>query len=170
MKIYRLISVVVILGFATATMPFASATQPGWYFGAGLGNSDPDESGFDDDTGLRFLGGYSSDGRLAFEGAFVDLGEFDRGVVEFEVDGFQFAALYHLPIGETFSIFGTAGLYFWDADATGTNDDDGTDVTFGFGVQFDREKWGIRVGWERFDDIEPDDVDMLSVTGVWHVK
>jgi hypothetical protein len=171
MTICRLISVIVIFSFATVTTSIASATQPGWYFGGGLGSSDPDKGGFDDDDGLKLFGGYNTDGRLAFEGAFVDLGEFDRGALEFEVDGFQFAALYHLSIGEKFSIFGTAGLYFWDADGSGgARNDDGTDVTFGFGAQYDNERWGIRVGWERFDDVEPDDVDMLSVSGVLHIK
>lgn len=170
MKICRLISVILIFSFAAVTTSIASAAQPGWYLGAGIGESDPDEGGFDDDDGLKFFGGNNIDGRLAFEGGFVDLGEFDRGPVEFEVDGFQFAALYYIPIGQTWSILGTAGLYLWDADATGASDDDGTDVTFGFGVQYDNERWGVRFAWERFDDVEPDDVDLLYVGGVWRIK
>ncbi|MDH3673538.1 MAG: outer membrane beta-barrel protein [Gammaproteobacteria bacterium] len=170
MKLCRLIFVIVISSLVNLTTPIALAAQPGWYIGAGLGNSDPDKGGFDDDTGLRFFGGYNTDGRLAFEGAFVDLGEFDRGAVEFEVDGFQLAALYHFPVGEKFWIFGTAGVYFWDADATGAKDDDGTDVTFGFGLEYDNKRWGIRAGWERFDDVEPNDIDMLSVSGVLYIK
>ncbi len=171
MKIYRLISIIVVLSFASMTPSIASAAQPGWYLGGGLGDSDPDKSGWDDDTGMRLFVGYNTDGRLAFEGAFVDLGEFDRAALEFEVDGFQFSALYHIPIGDIISIYGTAGAYFWDADGSGgARDDDGTDVTYGFGVQFDTERWGVRVGWERFDDVEPDDVDMLSVSGIFHIK
>ena len=171
MKICRLISVIVVFSFATVTTSIASATQPGWYLGGGIGETDPDKSGFDDDDGLKLFVGNNIDGRLAFEGAFVDLGEFDRGAVEFEVDGFQGAVLYHLPIGEAFSVFGTAGLFVWDADASGpASSDDGIDVTFGFGVQYDTERWGVRVGWERFDDVEPGDVDMLSVSGIWHIK
>lgn len=173
MKIRQLISVCMLFCFVAVTAPFASATQPGWYFGGGIGfETDPDKSGFDDDDGLKFFGGNNIDGRLAFEGAYVDLGEFDstRAPISFEVDGFQFAALYHLPIGTAFSIFGTAGLFIWDADASGpASSDDGVDVTFGFGVQYDTERWGIRGAWERFDNVEPGDVDMLSVSGIWHV-
>lgn len=175
MKICRLISVIVIFSFAIVATPIASATQPGWYLGGGMGNADPDKGGWDDDDSLRLFGGYNVDGRLAFEGAYVDLGEFDSKVstAEFEVDGFQFAALYHLSIGESkkFSLFGTAGAYFWDADGSGgVRNDDGTDLTYGFGVQYDNERWGIRVGWERFDDVEPGDVDVVSVSGMLNIK
>ena len=65
MKICRLIFVIVIFSLANLTTPIASAAQPGWYLGGGLGNSDPDKGGFDDDTGLRLFGGYNTDGRLA---------------------------------------------------------------------------------------------------------
>lgn len=173
MKICRLISVIVIFSLANLATPIASAAQPGWYLGGGLGPTDPDKGGWDDDDGLKLFGGYNIDGRLTIEGAFVDLGEFDSGAAEFEVDGFQLAALYYLSIGESkkFSLFGTVGAYFWDADGSGgVRNDDGTDLTFGFGVQYDNEKWGIRVGWERFDGVEPGDVDMLSVSGVLHIK
>lgn len=159
-----------ILCLGIAAIPPASAIEIGWYVGAGLGDSDVDRAGFDDDSGLKFFAGYNANGRFAVEVAQIDLGEFDRGSVEFEVDGFQFAAIGHLTIGERSSVFGKGGLYLWDADAVGAAAADGTDLTFGFGLQYDTERWGIRVERERFDDTEPGDIDLLSVNGVLHFK
>lgn len=170
MKMTQLISAIMILAIGTAMISSASAIETGWYVGGGLGNADPDRGGFGDDTGFKLFLGNNINGRLAIEGAFVDLGEFDRGSVEFEVDGFQFAAMGHLPLGQTFSVFGKGGAYFWDADASGARSDDGIDLTFGFGLQYDNEKWGIRVEWERFDGTDPDDIDLLSISGVLHLK
>jgi OOP family OmpA-OmpF porin len=158
------VSMILCLGFG-ATLP-VSAIEPGWYIGGGLGDADVDRSGFDDDTAFKLFGGYKSGGPLAVEAAYVDLGEFDGRGAEFDVDGFQLAALGHLPLGEKFSLFGKGGVYFWDSDASGAGDDDGTDITFGFGVLYATEKWGIRVEWERFDGTDPDDIDLLSVNGV----
>lgn len=170
MKTRRLISAIMILAIGAAVISSASAIETGWYVGGGLGNSDPDKGGFDDNTGFKLFGGRNFNERFAIEVAHVDLGETNRGPVEFEVDGFQFVAVGHLPIGEKFSVFGKGGLYLWDADAEGARDDDGTDLTFGLGLQYDTEKWGIRVEWERFDGTEPGDFDLLSVNGILHFK
>ncbi len=163
----QLICASMILGLCLGATP-ASAIQLGWYVGAGLGDADVDRSGFGDETALKVFSGYNFNGNLAIEVAHVDLGEFDRGSLEFEVDGFQFAALGHLQMGQKFSIFGKGGLYLWDSDATGAKDDDGTDITFGFGFLIDTERWGVRVVWERFDDTDPGDIDLLSVNGILH--
>ena len=175
MKICRLISVLMLFSLITLTTPFVSAAEPGWYFGAGIGNSDPDVGGLDDDTGTKFFAGYNLDGTWGLEGGFVDLGDFD---VDFfpgsvEVDGFQFAGVGNLPVAEV-SLFGKVGLYRWDAEAniagTPIDDDDGIDVMWGFGIAFDiAENWLIRGEWERFD-IDGDDVDMLSVSVIVRAK
>ncbi len=171
----RLISVLMLFSFVTITTPFASAAEPGWYFGAGIGNSDPDVSLLDDDTGTKFFAGYNYDGTWALEGGFVDLGDFDIDTLpgSVEVDGFQFAGVGNLPVG-TASLFGKAGLYWWDGEARAfgapIGDDDGIDVMWGFGVAFEiSDNWRVRGEWERFD-IDGDDIDMLSVSVIVRSK
>jgi len=168
MKICRLISVLMLLSFVTITTPFAWAAEPGWYFGAGIGNSDPDVSFLDDDSGTKFFAGYNYDGTWGLEGAFVELGDFDIDTLpgSVEVDGFQFAAVGNLPVGEA-SLFGKAGFYRWNAEAPAGSpigDDDGIDVMWGFGIAFEiSDNWLVRGEWERFD-IDGDDIDMLSIS------
>jgi OOP family OmpA-OmpF porin len=62
-------------------------------------------------------------------------------------------------INESFSLFGKAGIYFWQmhSDTTGpasTSDDDGTKLTYGLGFQYNPNKeLGFRLEWERFDKL-----------------
>lgn len=165
--IKKLIVTTAVLCLAMGAAPLVSAAEANWYIGAGAGNSDPDVSGLDDDTGIKFLGGYYFTENFAVEGGFVDLGEFD---VDFfpgasaEVDGFQIAGVGNWPVSQNVSVLGKFGLYLWDGeiDVLGFGfDDDGTDIMFGFGAQVGSGKWAVRGEWERFD-IDGDDVDLLS--------
>ena len=145
------------------------AAQSPWYVGTGTGSTDIDESDLDDDSGTKFYGGYQFTDRYALEGGHTDLGTFDfdvpfLGTGDVEVDGLQVAGVASFPIKDKFSIFGKAGIYMWDADisvpALGSGSDDGTDVMYGFGLNYGAGNWGIRGEWEHFDEV---DVDMLSV-------
>lgn len=172
MRVRSVVSVAVILLMCSQLV---SAQDTGWYVGAGGGSADVDVSGFDDASSAKVFGGYHLTRHLGFEGGFVDLGEFDFDPVpgtSVEVDGIQIVAIARLPLGEKVSLFGKGGLYAWEADATilgvsiPIEDDDGTDSTFGFGVEFLPGKWGVRGEWERFD-IDGDDVDLISVSFVY---
>jgi OOP family OmpA-OmpF porin len=172
MDVKRLITAVIICLGVTA-IPVASASQSNWYLGAGTGSSEADESALDDDSGTKFYGGYQFTDRYALEGGYTDLGSFDintpfpgsPGGGDVEVDGYQVAGVASFSLPNSFSIFGKAGVYMWDQEASipglGSFDDDGTDVMYGFGLNYGAGNWGIRGEWERFD--ADDDVDMLSV-------
>ncbi len=172
MDIKRLITAVIIC-LGVTTIPLASAAQSNWYAGAGTGSTDHDESALDDDSGTKFYGGYHFTDRYALEGGYTDLGTFDVDASptpgeDVEVDGFQVAGVASFSLPNQFSIFGKAGLYNWDQEGSVTLpvvglvsvDDDGTDIMYGFGVNYSTGNWGIRGEWEHFDEV---DVDMLSV-------
>ena len=169
MDVKRLITAIIIC-LGVITIPVASAAQSPWYVGTGTGSTDADESALDDDSGTKFYGGYHFTDRYALEGGYTDLGTFDIDPIfspgnDVEVDGLQVAGVASFALPNQFSIFGKAGLYNWDLEVTtpivGTvADDDGTDVMYGFGVNYSTGNWGIRGEWEHFDEV---DVDMLSV-------
>ncbi len=168
MDVKRLITAIIIC-LGVITIPVASAAQSPWYVGTGTGSTDIDESDLDDDSGTKFYGGYHFTDRYALEGGHTDLGTFDfdvpfLGTGDVEVDGIQVAGVASFPIKGKFSIFGKAGVYMWDADisvpALGSGGDDGTDIMYGFGLNYGAGNWGIRGEWEHFDEV---DVDMLSV-------
>ncbi len=166
MDVKRLITAVIICLGVTA-IPVASAGQSNWYLGAGTGSSDIDRNDLDDDSGTKFYAGYDFTDRYALEGGYTNLGTFDIDAVpgaDVEVDGYQVAGVARFSLKRQVSIFSKAGLYTWDSDVSGTgaaSDDDGTDVMYGFGVNYSVGNWGIRGEWERFD--ADDDVDMISV-------
>ncbi len=168
MDIKRLITAIIIC-LGVTTIPLASAAEGPWYVGAGTGSTDMNESGLDDDSGTKFYGGYQFTDRYALEGGHTDLGSFGFDVPFFgggdiDVDGIQVAGVASFPLKDRFSIFGKAGVYMWDADISvpvlGSGSDDGTDIMYGFGLNYGADNWGIRGEWEHFDEV---DVDMLSV-------
>ncbi len=168
MDVKRLITAIIIC-LGVTTIPLASAAEGPWYVGAGTGSTDIDESGLDDDSGTKFYGGYQFTDRYALEGGHTDLGSFGFDVPFFgggdiDVDGIQVAGVASFPLKDRFSIFGKAGVYMWDADISvpvlGSGSDDGTDIMYGFGLNYGPDNWGIRGEWEHFDEV---DVDMLSI-------
>ncbi len=172
MDVKRLITAIIIC-LGVTTIPLASAAQSNWYVGAGTGSSDPDNSALDDDSGQKFYGGYHFTDRYALEGGHTDLGSFDVDTApgtDVDVDGIQVAAVATFSLPRNFGIFGKAGLYNWDQDVSQpivgvVEDDDGTDVMYGFGVNYNAGKWGVRGEWEHFD--ADDDVDLISIGVVY---
>ena len=146
-----------------------------------------------DDNGLgwRLFGGYNLNKYLGFEIAYVDLNELETETtssspfvsttnVAAEVDGFTFAGIGKYPVTETFNIFGKVGAFVWDVEGAasvtigGTTlaipaslssllDNDGTDIMFGFGADFElMENVGIRAEWERYE-VDNTDIDLVSI-------
>jgi OOP family OmpA-OmpF porin len=135
------------------------------------------------DTGYKIFGGYMFNRHFGIEGAYVNLGEvsysgdfFGSPVTggKVEVSGFNVSALGALPINEQFSVFGKIGLLLWDAEASDTTGgvpfsakEDGTDISFGIGVNFDfNRNLGVRAEWEVFTTDEAD-ATLLSIGVVW---
>jgi len=67
------------------------------------------------------------------------------------------------PVGNNLSIIGKIGFAMWDADAGIFGSNDGTDLTYGLGVQYDlNPKLAIRGQWQRYD-IDDSNGDLFSI-------
>jgi OmpA-OmpF porin, OOP family len=132
---------------------------------AGLSNCD------DEDTGMKIFGGFKFNPNVGLEASWVDLGEVSAsvpgGTATGEVDGFGLAVVGMIPLNEKFGLFGKVGAYMWDSTVSapgfGSVSDDGTDIMFGGGVNWNlTTRFGLRAEWERFD-IDGDNIDFISI-------
>lgn len=157
---------VAMLGASALAMSGGAMAQQkmqdtGWYVGADVGTTDLD--GADDDTGLRILGGYNINRNFAAELGYSML--YDKGGVE--VTAWELVGIGKYPVSNNFSIFGKLGFAMWEAEANlgpfGRVKDDGTDLTFGLGVQYDLSRnFGVRGQWQTYD-VGDGDADVLSI-------
>jgi OOP family OmpA-OmpF porin len=132
-----------------------AATQ-GFYVGGEFGKFDIDS---EDDTAFKILGGYQFHRNFAGEFSYANL--FDKNGVELTAWELVVVGLY--PVGNNLSIMGKLGFAMWDVDAGFFGSRDGTDLTFGLGVQYDlNPKLGIRGQWQRYD-IDDNDADLFSI-------
>ena len=175
------------LGFALTAPPLALAQSwnaPGWYAGAGVGQSTlADEQDVlagdidDSDTGWKIFGGTQFHPNAAVELGWVDFGEFTGTGATWEATGINVSLLGSWPVANQFSLFGKLGATRWDVDsnvAGATTSENGTDFSYGIGAQYDfRDNVGARLEWERFNDVgdEPvtgrSDLDLVSVSVVF---
>jgi OOP family OmpA-OmpF porin len=186
----------------------AQQPQRGWYAGISAGQSSADvgQNGLvvigatastvtveDSDTGYKVYGGYRFGRHLAVEAGYVDLGSFGAtrhvtspgiGSVKAEtsVSGIFGQAVGILPLGERFSLFGTAGLFANEVKTTlsstggvvlvgqrsASNSDVNAKLGVGAGFDFTRN-FGVRVEWERYFEVGDEsvggksDLDLLSI-------
>src|SRR3546814_3086110 len=118
-----------------ATFGAQAAEEPGFYLGAGAGQSFVDETGYDDeDTAFSAFGGYQFNQWFGLEAGYADLGELEPGVAgqSLEASSAYFTAVGTLPFTDKFSGYAKAGFQRWDLDTSipglaGTGDDSGTD-------------------------------------------
>lgn len=184
--------VAILLLCVVGVFPTAQAQQ-NVYIGAGFGQSDVDDSAADnlitsgtvdgEDSGLKIFAGFGLNKNLSVEVSYIDLGEttysglFNGQTVEngkIEIDGFNFSLVGMFPVSPKFSILGRVGMFIWDAEANDITDgapfsasDDGTDLSFGFGANYNFTKQiGARAEWERFDASDAD-ADLLSVSVIF---
>lgn len=156
---------------AACALLLTSAAWAEGYVGASLGQAD---SGLDDDTGWKILGGYVFKESLSVEGSYRDLGGTDQTIgttqLGLDVSSIDVFGVYSHSLGEKFDIFGKAGLAFLELDASVTDPLVGTiststsetEFALGAGVSYKiGEKMDIRAEYETFD------VDMFSVGGVF---
>ena len=179
MKHIYLKTSVIALALALSGSAFA-----GGYVGAGVGQASVDACGDllalgatscdDEDTGFKFFGGYELNENIAIEGSYTDYGELSASAgatsVTLEATAFAIAGKGTIPLNDRFSLFAKLGFAFWDAEASaigfGSVDDDGTDLTYGFGAEVAlSDTIGFRGEWERLD-ADGDDVDLLSISAV----
>ena len=160
---------VAMLGAAAMTMSAGAIAQKqsattGWYIGGDFGQTDVED--IDEDTSWKILGGYQINRTFAVELGYANL--FDKSIsgVDVEVTAWDLVGVASFPLGDKFSVFGKLGFAMWDAEASlpgfGSVSDDGTDLTFGVGLQYDVSRnLGIRGQWQRYD-VEGD-ADLLSI-------
>lgn len=141
----------VLIGASTlAAVPAMAAGQ--MYAGLWLGQSKvdldvdlpPGISEDDTDTFLSIGGGYKFSENAAVEVAYNDFGEWSASgggaKATVEATSISVAAVGSYPLDGGFSILGKIGLEMWDAEGGGAfsgEDEDGTDIFFGFGGGYD---------------------------------
>jgi OOP family OmpA-OmpF porin len=157
--------------FGAAAFGAQAAEQPGFYAGAGVGQSFVDEQAYDDeDTAFSVFGGYQFNHWFGLEAGYADFGklEADGAVPALEPAAAYLTAVGTLPFTEKFSGYLKAGLSRWDIDTalpgvTGTADDSGTDPTYGVGLQYRfTDAFALRAEYSRFE-VEDLDLDLAQV-------
>lgn len=144
-----------------ATVP-ASASETGFYLGAGLGPSSMEIKAFypslgdsiiQDGTAYKAFGGFRFLKFLAIEAGYTDLGSpqgLERNVqehperVEVAVNGWNAFVVGIIPVSNGVDIFGKIGMMSWETDITSVQDNEiyyaesysGTDTAYGIGAGF----------------------------------
>jgi OOP family OmpA-OmpF porin len=149
---------------------------------------------FDDSgTTWKILGGYRFMKYFGAEVEYIDGGDaedsfreeegpyFAEADVTISLSGWNASAVGILPLGEKFSVFGKLGFIMWDADFEAKLDtnvpdvadfsergtDDGTDLSWGLGAEFDfTDNFGVIVEYQSFE-ISDTDAALLSASLLW---
>lgn len=119
------------LGAAVLTVPGLALADSGLFIGASAGNTSirDDFDGFAIDADVnsyRLVTGFQFSDMLGLEIGYQDFGELNElitvGTITSEAlidaNGWTAGATLDLPVGDGFSLFGRAGVFFWDADVT----------------------------------------------------
>jgi hypothetical protein len=177
-----------VLGLGAAT---ALAQEPGmgFYMGVSAGATDADEGNavpllitsgtFDgSSSGIKLFGGVAFSKNLAFEMAWVDLGEATYSGTflgtpvmygTLETSGLNMSIVGTIPLNPSFALFGKVGLFAWDADMRDVTGSFGywqttydVDISYGFGASFQfNRNVAVQAEWEQFEAI--DSISLLSV-------
>lgn len=144
--------------------PLAHA-DTGTYLGASFGSShlEEDFSGVKLDTdanAYRIVGGFQFGDFLGIEAGYQNFGNFSKTIdfggfstrTNVEADGWTLGGTLGLPLNEQFSLYGRAGVFFWDADV----------VVDGFSIDVPRDENPYYGGGAKVD-VTPN----LSLVGDW---
>lgn len=186
---------ILLLASMSAFACAAQAAEPGFYVGAGIGNSgveidgnDPNLGDIDDrdfngdDVAYKLLAGFRVVDWFGVEASWNDFGTPDDAAevgnvpieTEFETDGFDLSAMGILPVGESFDLFAKAGYFIWDLEGNANNggviervENDGEDFTYGAGAQWNPGNFGVRAEYQIYDIEGLDDVWFLSLDALF---
>jgi OOP family OmpA-OmpF porin len=152
-----------ILSLALFGGQLAEAAPPGGYIGFSLGSADVKEID-ESDSAYKLFGGWTANEYFGLEVAFVDLGSYPTFFGMADAYGVAFDVVGYLPLGNNFNLMGKLGIFSWTVDVDFLNaTDDGTDLTYGLGVQYDfNNRFSIRGEWEEFTDVSGSDISLLS--------
>jgi opacity protein-like surface antigen len=165
---------------ATFLLPSLANADTGLFVGASFGSShlDEDFSGFNidtDATAYRFVGGFQLGDYLGLEAGYhnfgdfaeiIDLGQFSSRT-ELAAEGWTLGGTLGMPLSEQFSLYGRAGVFFWDADVVvdGFSIDVPEDENpyYGGGAKFDVTRNLSLIGdWTRYE-LDTIDSDVISI-------
>jgi hypothetical protein len=148
----------------------AFAADNGFYVGGSIGQSNVDigagGSHVDgDDTGFKIIAGIRPLDHFGVEVNYVDLGEVKDGDFKAKSDALSAYAVGFMPVGPV-DLFAKAGLVNSDTSLKGSAGEafksDGTDFSYGAGVQFRLLSLSARVEYEIYDVDNVKDLNMLS--------
>jgi len=119
------------LAVASMASPGIAAADSGFFVGGSFGSATVDDRfddvNFDTDTSAyRFVGGYQFGDLFGLEIGYQDFGDLDEIVIigpissltSISAEGWTAGGTLDLPLSDTFSLFGRAGVFFWDADVS----------------------------------------------------
>ena len=152
-----------------------SAETSHWTAGVGIGQSDIDFVGIDDEaTSWKVFGGYQFARNVAVEISYIDTGTFSENIsgvsARLGADAIGASVLGIIPLSESFAIYARAGAIQWDATLrlTGpggsiTASDDGTDFAWGVGAKLMGESGSaLRLEYEA-SEIDDSDIAIISL-------
>lgn len=155
-----LLACATMLSYAGALAQKQSDT--GWYAGASVGRAD---LGPETDTALKIFGGYQINRSFAAEFGYSDFGDVTVANNSVNASAWELIGLGKFPLGNQLYVYGLAGLARIKTESTISGlrvSDDSTELTFGFGVQYDfSPKAGARLQWQRYDTSS--EIDVMSV-------
>jgi len=146
------------------------AANSGWFMGFNMGSAEVDTIN-ESDLGYKFYGGYLGE-NFGAEMAFAGLGD-GYTPDNLDVSGLSFEFIGRLPVSSSFSVLGKFGIFWWTVENCDTGYyyyycpygiyDDGTDLTYGLGLQYDlNDRVSIRGEWQEFEDVSGSDISLLS--------
>jgi OmpA-OmpF porin, OOP family len=187
-----------MLGAAVMAVPAASMAQARgdtrWYVGASVGQSNArnfDCAGFSCDTkaaAFGILGGYQINRNFAAELGYRDFGRvtFSAAGVSgnIKADAAELVGIGAYPFANQFSVYGKVGAYHAESKisasfpglGSGSLKDRNTDLTFGFGAQYDvTRQAGVRAQWQRYKNVGgadtggKSDIDVIGIGFIWRL-
>ena len=147
-------------------------SDTGWYVSGSIGKNDD----LDDEQAWKISGGYRLNRNVAFEFGYASLGEANPGFgVHAEASAWELTGVFSYPLQNQFSIYGLLGLARIETKVSspvpffgfsGTSTDTSTELTIGFGGQYDfSPNVGVRAQWQRYDT--SNDIDVISLGVVY---
>lgn len=187
---------IALSGLAVLSLAVSAAAhaerQPGFYVGAGVGQGtldfDDDDftvAGIDDsETAFKVYAGFTFNEFISVEAAYIDAGEPVENInnvvtLQFDLTAVNLSVVGHLPLTESFELFGKAGLVSYDYDGQQTVNVLGTsitqnvsdsdqDVSYGFGAAYSFEDAPFEIRGEyEFVEIDSGSYDVVSLSGVF---
>ncbi len=148
----------------------AAAADNGFYLGASVGRANVDIDSRNvrvdgDDTGFKAIAGFRPLDSLGVEVNYVNFGKVKERGNKAEGDALSAYVVGFLPVGPV-DLFAKAGLVNSDTSIRGSVGQrfkaDGTDFSYGAGVQFRLLSLSARVEYEAYDVDRVKDLNMIS--------